>query len=266
MSAHPDTQHTDASAVAPPAPAAPVPAEELPRISSAGATRPPGGFGQCSSQIDAISAALAKAQGAISNPGKTALNPHFKSQYADLSSGLNAVRAALSSNAIAVVQTTSMHDDTLMLHTALCHSSGQWISSEWPVVKLPAAPQVIGSALTYARRYTLFALVGIAGEGDDDDGIARSASAKSSTNDQPGDSGLIDSDQLIQMHHLIKDTKSNLELFFLTIGATGFSDMTVRQWKAGMAKLREKQRRALEKATISRETGSRSGSAERAGR
>ena len=241
-----DTQHTDASAGGPPA-AAPVPAEGLPRISSAGATVPLcGGFGQCSDYIDAISAALAKAQGAIGNPGKTALNPHFKSQYADLSSGLNAVRAALSANAIAVVQTTSMHDDTLMLHTALCHSSGQWISSEWPVVKLPAAPQVIGSALTYARRYTLFALVGIAGEGDDDDGNA--ASAKSSTNAQPGDSGPIDSDQLIQMQDLIKDTKSNLELFFLTIGATGFSDMTVRQWKAGMAKLREKQRRALEKA------------------
>ena len=241
-----DTQHTDAPAGCTPAPAAPVPAEGLPRISSAGATVAPGGFGQCSSQIDAISAALAKAQGAISNPGKTALNPHFKSQYADLSSGLNAVRAALSANAIAIVQTTSMHDDTLMLHTALCHSSGQWIISAWPVVKLPAPPQVIGSALTYARRYTLFALVGIAGEGDDDDGNA--ASAKSSTNAQPGDSGLIDSDQLIQMQDLIKDTKSNLELFLLTIGATGFSDMTVRQWKAGMAKLREKQRRALEKA------------------
>ena len=169
-----NTQHTDASAVAPPA-AAPVPAEGLPHISSAGATDAPYGFGQCSDRIDAISAALAKAQGAISNPGKTALNPHFKSQYADLSSGLNAIRAALSANAIAVVQTTSMHDDTLMLHTALCHSSGQWISSEWPVVKLPAPPQVIGSALTYARRYTLFALVGIAGEGDDDDGNAASA-------------------------------------------------------------------------------------------
>ena len=139
-----------------------------------------------------------------------------------------------------------MHDDTLMLHTALCHSSGQWIISAWPVVKLPAAPQIIGSALTYARRYTLFALVGIAGEGDDDDGNA--ASAKSSTNAQPGDSGPIDSDQLIQMQDLIKDTKSNLELFFLTIGATRLFRRPSRRWKAGMAKLREKQRRALEKA------------------
>ena len=235
--------YSDASAGGPPA-AAPVPAEGLPQFSSAGAPSAPA---QCSEQIDAISAALAKAQGQIANPTKGAVNPHFKSQYADLSAGLNAIRAALSANAIAIVQTTMMEEtDVLMLRTMLTHSSGQWILSEWPVVKLPAPPQVIGSALTYARRYTLFALVGIAGEGDDDDGNA--ASAKSSTNAQPGDSGPIDSDQLIQMQDLIKDTKSNLELFFLTIGATGFSDMTVRQWKAGMAKLREKQRRALEKA------------------
>ena len=232
--------YSDASAGGPPA-AAPVPAEGLPRISSAGATDPPRGFGQCSDRIDAISAALAKAQGQIANPAKSAVNPHFKSQYADLSAGLNAIRAALSANGIAVVQQTGiMLGDTLMLTTTLAHSSGQWVSAEWPVLKFPAPPQVIGSALTYARRYTLFALVGIAGEGDDDDGNAASA--------KPADLSLIDSDQLVQMQDLIKDTNSNLELFFLTIGATGFSDMTVRQWKAGMAKLREKQRRALEKA------------------
>ena len=61
-------------------------------------------------------------------------------------------------------------------------------------------------------------------------------------------SALIDTDQLVQMQDLIKDTNSNLELFFLAIGATGFSDLTVAQWKVGMAKLREKRRRALEKA------------------
>ena len=128
-----------------------------------------------------------------------------------------------------------------MLHTALCHASGQWIISAWPVVKLPAPPQVIGSALTYASRYTLFALVGIAGEGDDDDGNAASAKGVQRQPDRlrPArpDAG---------PHQGHQD--SNLELFFLAIGATGFSDMTVRQWKTGMAKLREKQRRALEKA------------------
>ena len=62
------------------------------------------------------------------------------------------------------------------------------------------------------------------------------------------DAGLIDTDQLVQMQDLLKETNSNLELFFLAIGATGFSDLTVKQWQTGMAKLREKRRRALEKA------------------
>ena len=229
-----DTQHTDAMADTPLS-ASPVPEGEAPYAPSGA----PGGLGDCSDRIDAISAALAKAQGAISNPGKTALNPHFKSQYADLSAGLNAIRAALSANGIAVVQQTAvMSDDTLLLRTTLAHASGQWISSEWPVVKLPAPPQVIGSALTYARRYTLFAIVGIAGEGDDDDGNAASAKGVNAS--------LIDSDQLVQMQDLLQDTKtSNLEAFFLATGALGFSDMTVPQWKVGMAKLREKQRRML---------------------
>ena len=232
-----DTQHTDAMADTPLS-ASPVPEGEAPYAPSGA----PYGFGQCSDRVDAISAALAKAQGQIANPTKGAVNPHFRSQYSDLASGLNAIRAALSANAIAVVQTTMLaNDDTLILRTALCHASGQWIISAWPVVKLPAPPQVIGSALTYARRYTLFALVGIAGEGDDDNGNAASAKGVNAS--------LIDADQLVQMQDLLADTKtSNLEAFFLATGATGFSDMTVPQWNTGMAKLREKLRRMTAKA------------------
>jgi hypothetical protein len=120
-----------------------------------------------SDAIDAISAALAKAQGDIINPAKEAQNPHFRSHYADLSSGINAVRDGLSKNGIAFVQSTSLEGDTLMLETRLTHSSGQWLSSMFPVCRFPAKPQEVGSAMTYARRYALFALVGIAGEDDD---------------------------------------------------------------------------------------------------
>jgi hypothetical protein len=69
------------------------------------------------------------------------------------------------------VQITRLEGDVLMLDTRLAHSSGQWIQSEWPVCKFPSAPQQIGSALTYARRYSLFSIVGISGD-DDDDGTA----------------------------------------------------------------------------------------------
>ena len=103
--------------------------------------------------------------------------------------------------------------------------------------QIPASPQVIGSALTYARRYTLFALAGIAGEGEDDDGNA--ASGKDGMRPT---TRLIDRDQLVQVQSLLEATKSKQELFFKAIGCRGFSDMTVKQWKDGMARLREKQR------------------------
>lgn len=127
-----------------------------------------------SEQINEIAAALAKAQGVIENPAKDSKNPHFNSRYADLAAGLNAVRAALSANGIAVVQATSLEGETMMLETKLAHTSGQWISSDYPVCRFPTKHQEAGSALTYARRYSLFSLIGIAG--DDDDGNEASKS------------------------------------------------------------------------------------------
>jgi hypothetical protein len=127
-----------------------------------------------SEQIDQIATALAKAQGAIQNPAKDSENPHFKSKYADLSGGLNVVRPILSQNGIAVVQMTRMDGDLMMLDTRLAHSSGQWIESDYPVCRFPAKQQEVGSALTYARRYSLFAAAGIAGEDDDGNEASKS--------------------------------------------------------------------------------------------
>ena len=125
-----------------------------------------------SEAINEISAALAKAQAEIANPAKESVNPHFRNHYADLSSGINAIRSALSSNGIAFTQLTRLAGDVLMVDTRLSHISGQWIESEFPACRFPAKPQEVGSALTYARRYALFAIIGIAGE--DDDGEAGS--------------------------------------------------------------------------------------------
>src|SRR5262249_26964479 len=91
-------------------------------------------------------------------------------RYAPLSSGLDIVRKTLSQHEIATVQTTSI-DETVgivRLSTVLAHASGEWIASDWPVcaVSETAAPHRMGAALTYARRYALFTLVGIAGEDD----------------------------------------------------------------------------------------------------
>jgi ERF superfamily len=132
-----------------------------------------------SESIGALAAALAKAQIELINPEKSMLatleargRPEAKQifRYAPLSSGLDIVRKTLGQHEIATVQTTAI-DPTgafVNLTTLLAHSSGEWISSDWPVCPLDeiASPKRMGAALTYARRYALFALVGIAGEDD----------------------------------------------------------------------------------------------------
>src|SRR5262249_34817707 len=91
-------------------------------------------------------------------------------RYAPLSSGLDIVRKTLGQHEIATVQTTSIDQGTgiVNLTTVLAHASGEWIASDWPVCPIAeiASPQRMGAALTYARRYALFTLVGIAGEDD----------------------------------------------------------------------------------------------------
>jgi hypothetical protein len=132
-----------------------------------------------SETIGAIAAALAKAQADLTNPEKAlvatirASNPRDQDQtfrYAALSSGLDIVRKALGGHEIATVQTTAIDKEAglIRLTTTLAHSSGEWLSSEWPVCPISetAAPRRMGAALTYARRYALFTLVGIAGEDD----------------------------------------------------------------------------------------------------
>src|ERR1700758_3763009 len=111
-----------------------------------------------SEQIDQLATALAKAQGAMQNAVMNRTNPHFKSKYADLSSVLEAIRAPLSSSGLSVVQTMQVGERGMILKTTLMHASGQFISTEYP---LPSTqkPHEMGSALTYARRYSLAALV-----------------------------------------------------------------------------------------------------------
>jgi len=120
-----------------------------------------------SEAIDQISTALASAQAEITNPVKDAENPHFKSSYADLAGGLSVARPVLAKHGIAIIQATTMDGDVMMLETRLAHKSGQWVATDYPVCRFPSPQQQIGSALTYARRYSLFSLVGIAGEDDD---------------------------------------------------------------------------------------------------
>jgi hypothetical protein len=142
-----------------------------------------------SESVAAIATALAKAQTELSNPEKAMVGTVYNLRsdrpqsfrYASLSSGLDIIRKALGGQQIAITQTTDIDrtNGAVNLTTILLHTSGEWISSDWPVclISETSAPRRMGAALTYARRYALFTMVGIAGEDDLD--------APDLTNDQP---------------------------------------------------------------------------------
>src|SRR5947209_16670969 len=135
-----------------------------------------------SESVAALASALAKAQAELINPEKSLTGTIYSSngqggegtersfRYAPLSSGLDIVRTTLGQHEIATIQTTAIDQAAglVNLTTMLAHASGEWIASDWPVCPITdmAWPRRMGAALTYARRYALFTLVGIAGEDD----------------------------------------------------------------------------------------------------
>src|SRR4051812_14671883 len=131
-----------------------------------------------SESVAALAGALANAQAELTNPEKSLVatlpaergQPERSFRYASLAGGLEIVRKILGRHEIATIQSTAYDRDssTIKLTTTLAHASGEWIASDWPVCALAElpTPHRMGAALTYARRYSLFTLVGIAGEDD----------------------------------------------------------------------------------------------------
>jgi len=155
-----------------------------------------------SDSIGTLAAALAKAQGELVNPEKSLVatirvdrrgGPEQTFRYAPLSSGLDIVRKTLGQHEIATVQTTSIDRTAGMVNltTVLAHSSGEWIASDWPVCGIAetATPHRMGAALTYARRYALFTLVGIAGEDDLDAPDLSTPTSQASVPEKPKKDG-----------------------------------------------------------------------------
>lgn len=124
-----------------------------------------------SENLNELFTALAKAQAEMKTAGLNAENPYFKSQYADLTEIVQASRPALAKNGLSVIQEILPNEDGQnILHTILGHSSGQWIESKMRI--LPAKPDVqsLGSYITYLRRYSYAAIVGVVVANEDDDG------------------------------------------------------------------------------------------------
>lgn len=127
-----------------------------------------------SAEINELAAALAKAQGAITTAAKDKTNPFLKSSYADLASVMAAARSHLSANGLAVIQTAETTDAGVSVTTMLAHASGQWISGTMSMAageeRGKSSAQVLGSIVTYLRRYGYMAITGVVADDDDDDG------------------------------------------------------------------------------------------------
>lgn len=125
--------------------------------------------------INELASALAKAQSEMIHAGKSAANPFFKSKYADLPSIMDAARPSLTKNGLSVAQFPDIDENgKIFLVTQLSHSSGQWMRSWYPVKPVKDDPQGLGSATTYARRYSYGCITGVVATDEDDDGNAAS--------------------------------------------------------------------------------------------
>ena len=119
--------------------------------------------------IKNIAVALSKFQSELEAAKKDSENPFLKSFYSDLRSVWNVIREPLAKNGLAVTQIPTIHEKLgMILVTKLLHTSGEFIESSYPINPVKNDPQGVGSALTYARRYALSAILGVVSEGDDD--------------------------------------------------------------------------------------------------
>lgn len=130
--------------------------------------------------IKELVSALSKAQGKMKPATFNKINPHFKNRYADFTSCMDAARSPLSENGLSILQYCEHYNEKLTLVTMLAHTSGQWIKSYFPLNPTKMDSQSIGSAMTYAKRYSLSAMLGIVSDEEDDDGEAAQGRGKGS--------------------------------------------------------------------------------------
>jgi len=137
-----------------------------------------------SENIGKLAEALAKAQSTMQEAKQDAKNPFFKSNYADLTSVWRACRRSLTENGLSISHSTMLSDGEIILVTTLLHSSGEWQRGYYPLMLAKRDAQSMGSAITYAKRYALAAMVGVCAEGEDDDAEATMDRKASISDDQ----------------------------------------------------------------------------------
>jgi hypothetical protein len=177
-----------------------------------------------------LAEAMSKAWPELKNATLNKVNPHFKSRYADLPAIIDAVREPLAKHGMSFAQTTHMTGDGLVLRTTLLHSSGQSISSEYPLPMMLDKPQQMGSALTYARRYSLAAICGIAADEDDDANAAQSVK-----NGKP-----ITDEQKDELTDMLEASGADRKRFCAHMGVSAIADIPASRFAEAKTALQAK--------------------------
>jgi hypothetical protein len=188
--------------------------------------------------MKSIATALASAQINMGKALKQANNPHFRSKYADLGSVMDACLPALNEHGIAVIQPTGEDDTGRFVETIMIHGeSGEQLSCRVPLIVSKNDMQGYGSAVTYARRYGLMAMAGIAPE--DDDGNAAAKAAPKQEPPKP-----ISADQFQEMNDLIFDTETDEVKFCAYWKVDELNQMNAKQAADAIAMLKKKKAQA----------------------
>jgi len=145
-----------------------------------------------SESIKEIAAALSKAQGELKNAKRDKINPFFKSKYADLPALWNASRSVLAKYGLSIVQGAPADEKSIIIETLLMHESGEWIESQLTLHAEKPTPQSMGSAITYGRRYSLAAMLGLVADEDDDGNIASKETKKKQPIHDPSRQQIVD--------------------------------------------------------------------------
>lgn len=186
---------------------------------------------QKSESIENLAAALSEFQGEVKNPPKTGLNPHFNSHYVTLDAMVDAAKPYLQKHGLSYIQSCGGNGELIEVTTMLMHKSGQWIESDPLVLKADkATAQGAGSAITYARRYALASMLGLASDEDDD---GNGAEPKSRKSNQKGDKQ-INSEQASELMAALEAVGKDVELVYKTEKVTSLAALTYEQYKRWM--------------------------------
>lgn len=187
---------------------------------------------QQSETINELAVALCKCQSELTAAKKRSENPFFKSSYADLSEIWDAARKPLADNGLSVVQTMDGSNGDVVIVTTLLHNSGQWIRGRLPIHPVKNDPQAVGSAITYGRRYSLSAIIGLVTEADDDGESAMDRGKKEDPQ--------ITEDQLLTITTLMSDTGSDEKKFLKYLKVDKLDTMPQSKYPGAIAALEKK--------------------------